>query len=284
MTAQWESCYTSIDGHVALITVDMGAGHDLRRLDVPNLLRVQYVLKQPDEHGFPGERDEQHIDRLRTELGEWIRAAGGRPVGEITAAGQHSWLFYMPCGWREATQLVHRIGLRLGLELGAEMMPDACHRVYFEQLLPSDEEWRMNDNAHLLCALVEAGDDLQQPRTVTHYALFEDRTQALSMARWARHEGYAVRAVHMSLAGRADVTRPAPAEHGAVRNLCDIDGGWLVEFSRHMSPQPKAIDADTGRIMQATARMGGMYCGWQAPAVLEAGDDGGCRLSEIACA
>ncbi len=254
MNAQWQSCCTFLDGHPAVLTVDMGAGADLSGLDAPNLLRVQYVLRHPDEDGLPGAEDERRIEALRAELVEWIRAAGGRFVGEVSAAGQHAWFFYMACGWREAAQLVHRVGLRLGVALGAEMLPDARHRTYFE-LLPTEEEWRVHDNAQRLCALLDAGDDLRQPRDVAHYALFDNHSQAQTMGEWARRHGFTVRAPRMLIAG----------EERAMAEPAGTSGRWLLELSRHMRPEPRAIDADTARLMQAAARMGGVYCGWHAP-------------------
>ena len=259
MNARFETCCTCVEGRPAILSVDMGAGRDLVGLDVPNLLRVQYVLRQPDEDGLPDEEDERRIDELRAELTEWIGAAGGRYAGEISGGGQHSWFFYMACGWRAAAQLVHRIGLRLGVSLGAEMMPDARHRVYFEELLPTEEEWCLHETVRQLCALMNAGDDLAQPREVTHYTLFENRSQALAMVEWARREGFTVRLLHLDGIGTTTEVRAV-----------DTAGRWLVEVVRHMAPAPKAMDDDARCVMRKAAHMGGIYCGWHAQAVRQA--------------
>ncbi len=254
MNLQWKTCCTCSDGEAAIIGVDLSAVRELPGLGVPNLLRVQYVLREPDEDGLPGEEDERRIETVRAELSEWIRAAGGRFVGEVSAAGQHSWLFYMACGPQEAVELVHRIGLRLGVTLGAEMLPDARHEVFFEELMPTAEEWRVHENALRLCGLLEAGDDLSRPREVMHLAMFENRGQALAFMDWARRKGFATRILRWQ-GGDAAAETPL------------IDRPWLVEFSREMCPQPAAIDEETRAITQAAAHLGGEYRGWRAAIV-----------------
>jgi hypothetical protein len=243
----WEEYCTAIDGHVALVRVELTAAQDLQRLDAPNLLRVQYLLQKPDGDGLPGEVDARIIHELTAELQDWIGAAGGRFVGEVSAAGQHSWLFYMPCGWVEAANLVHRIGLRKGVALGAEMTPDARHAAYFEELLPSAEELRKTRLARRLAELAARGDDAAQARPVEHTVTFDNRTQALSFAGWARQRGFVVTAMN------------PPARMGE---------RFELKFHRVMALEPARLEEDIAQVEETAARLGGAYLGWRAEVCL----------------
>ncbi len=243
----WEDYYTEIDGYVAIVRVELTAARDLERLDAPNLLRVQYALGAADGDGLPGEADERVIGELGGELQDWIGAAGGRFVGEISAAGQHSWLFYMPCGWVEAANLVHRIGLRKGVALGAEMKADARHAVYFEELLPTAEELRKTRLARRLAEMAAMGDDAAQTRPVEHTVAFDNRTQALSFAGWARQRGFVVTAMN------------PPGRMGERIEL---------KFHRVMALDPARLEADIAQVEEHATHLGGSYLGWRAEACL----------------
>ncbi len=243
MEPMWEEYFTEIDGHVAIVRVELTAARDLEQLDAPNLLRVQYRLERPDADGLPGEEDTRIIAGLTAELADWIGAAGGRFVGEVSAAGQHSWLFYMPCGWMEAANLVHRIGLRKGVTLGAEMKPDARHSAYFEELLPTAEELRKTRLAQRLSEMAAQGDDAMQVRPVEHVVAFDNRTQALSCASWARQKGFVVTAMN------------PPARMGE---------RFELRFHRMMALEPARLEEDIAQVEETVARLGGTYLGWRA--------------------
>ena len=239
MHGEWETCYVEIDGKPAILRCDLTAGRELAQIDAPNLLQVQLALEAPDADGLPGAADQARVREVGQELCDWLNAAGGRFVAEVTGNGLHSWFFYVPCGWLEAAILVHRIGLRRGVALGMEMKPDARHKVY-ESLLPTEDEIRRTRNMRALVALMERGDDLRQPRPVEHAVRFDNRTQAVAFADWARREGYVVL---------------------GMQSL--DDGAVVLQFQRVMAPEMARLDADTAEIMSAARQLGGEYQGWE---------------------
>ncbi len=239
MHCEWETCFVEIAGKPAILRCDTAAGRELAQIDAPNLLQVQLELEGPDADGLPGPQDRERVRDLGRELREWLAAVGGRLVAELTGNGLHSWFFYVPCGWLEGANLVHRIGLRRGVSLGVEMRPDARHKVY-EALLPTENETRRTRNLQALSALMERGDDLRQPRPVEHAVRFDNRTQAVAFADWARRQGY------------------------VVVGMQTLDGGAVVlQFQRVMAPEMARLDADTAGIMAAARQLGGVYQGWQ---------------------
>ncbi len=241
-TCNWQTCYTQIDDAIVALSADAAAAAELEEMQAPNLLRVQYILSSHDDDGFPHEREAAVLDELRRELQDWIGALGGRMVGETTGAGQHSWFFYVPCGWLEVANLIHRIGLRVNVALGAEMLPDATHRIYHEHLLPTEEELRRTRIAERLAELAARGDDARQPRPVTHVVRFDNRVQAFSCADWARRNGYVVESL----------LPPSAAQEG-----------YHLSFHRLMTPQAAALDADIAAITETVRRLGGDYLDWR---------------------
>ena len=239
----WETYFARIGDHLAVIRVDLRAGMELPELDAPNLLHVQYLLQQPDADGLPGDRDARTIDTLRAELLEWFAALGGRLVGEISAAAQHGWFIYVPCGWLEAANLVHRIGLRCNATLGARMLADATHNVYHEVLLPEPDELRRTHNAEKLAALQAMGDDATQPRPILHEIRFDNRVQALACAQWGRSHGFAVDSL-------LPPARQGDTYHLTLRRLMPLD--------IHL------LDEDTRQLDELARRLGGDYVDWRA--------------------
>ena len=239
MHAEWETCFVEVAGKPAILRCDLAAGRELAQIDAPNLLQVQLELEAPGADGLPGAADQARVRELGQELHDWLAALGGRFVAELSGNGLHSWFYYVPCGWLEAANLVHRIGLRRGVALGVEMKPDARHRVY-ESLLPTEDELRRTRNMQALSTLMERGDDLRQPRPVEHSVRFDNRTQALALAEWARRQGYVV--VGMQTLN---------------------DGAVVLQFQRVMAPEMARLDADTAEIMAAARQLGGEYQGWE---------------------
>jgi len=239
---EWVTYYADIDGVLTEMRVDMRAGNELRELGAPNLLRVQYELRAPDGDGLPSGEDEAVIDRLRHELRDWVGALGGRLAGEASGGGQHSWFFYVPCGWLEAANLIHRIGLRNNVALGVEMAADATCRFYHEQLLPSAEELRRAQIATHLTELADMGDVADVPRPVSHEARFDNRVQALAAADWARRQGFVVDGLLPPAGARQD---------------------YSLTFHRQMPLHAARLEQDVALVADMTARLGGRYAGWR---------------------
>ncbi len=240
--AHWVEYETHIDGAPVRIVVDTGAGAELAQLDLPNLLQVQ--LREAD--CAPRDAGEC-LQRLQEELQEWFTALGGRIVARAQGAGLANWFIYLSCGWLEAANLVHRIGLRCGLVLGAHMRPDPRHRLYHEWLLPSRAELLRAHNARQ-CArlLARLGEDAARRQVALRHAVaFANHTQALAFARWARQNGF-----------RVDGVRP-PAEN---------ENEHVLQFSASAPLRPAVIDALTHGIDARARCLGGSYLGWQAAA------------------
>lgn len=240
---EWETYFADIDGRVASIGVDMSAARELADLDAPNLLKVQYVLRQADEDGLPTLGEEEIIADLRDELINWIGALNGRCVGEVSGNGLHSWFFYVPCGWNEVATLLHRIALRKQVALGAEMMADAMHRVYHEALLPTAEELRRTRNIEQLADMAALGDDASRERPVEHTVLMDNSVQAHAFAEWARRNGFMVSSL-------------LPPPNG--------EGLHQIIFRRNMPLHAELLDSDTHLIAEEAQRLGGIYDGWRA--------------------
>ena len=239
----WETFETIIDDMPARIHVDMSAASELEQLDLPNLVKVQ-AEAEGDHDGLPHARDEERIERLEHELVEWFGAIGGRLVARVEGNCLATWFIYVSCGWLEAANLVHRIGLRQSVALGLHMQPDARNDVYFRQLLPSRAEWAHARNSRLIARLRARGDDTGQPRPVRHVAVFSNHFQALSFARWVRNAGHLVE--------RILPPRQEEAE------------GYVVQFRQTLPLRAELLDEATLRIEEEAGKLGGEYLGWQA--------------------
>ena len=243
MQDQWNAYACEISGQTAWIVFNETLAGELSHLDLPNLLRVQMEYA-PDEQGRPQAADEERMLEVEAELEDWLAAIGGRFAGQVTAAGLRTLFFYVACNEEEARQIVHRIALRLEVPLAMRMEADARHAIYYELLLPDEEERRVMADLEILDAMMRDGDDLQAARPVCHEASFTTHQQAMAFADWARQNGFLVNGVHTGK-GAGDA--------------CS------VRFQRTMRPEPRAIHADTAAIAYMTGQLGGRYEGWRAP-------------------
>ena len=109
-------------------------------------------------------------------------------------------------------------------------------------MLPTAEELRKTRLAQRLSELAAQGDDARQVRPVEHVVAFDNRTQALSCASWARQQGFVVTAMN------------PPARMGE---------RFELRFHRMMALEPARLEEDIAQVEETVARLGGSYLGWR---------------------
>jgi hypothetical protein len=99
-----------------------------------------------------------------------------------------------------------------------------------------------------MVAAEEEGVDLSQPRSITHWAFFEDLPLTESFAAWAKENGFT-----------AD----------GIEEPNDASGGlWCVQLSHVDIPSLESLGVKTIMLDAKARELGGEYDGWEADALI----------------
>ncbi|MBX3364616.1 MAG: DUF695 domain-containing protein [Phycisphaeraceae bacterium] len=242
----WQHFFRKIDGSIGSCFIDTSwaeRGPDSSR---PLLIKLSCSLTAPDEHGMPGEEEDEVIDALETDLLEALEDLQDASLTAVlTIEGRKHWYLYAKhdrgiadiCRVLAATHPAHPLGVTTRSD------PDWLG---YDELLPTDEEVRFNGDIEVLAQLEAAGDPCTQSRPIEHMAIFKSRAEADTFAGWINANGYTL----------DDITD-------------DDDDEWIITFHNDAVPQIEIIAEITQSLADAAAEAGGEYDGWQCRIVTE---------------
>jgi hypothetical protein len=137
-------------------------------------------LDKPDDRGLPSGDEFNRLNALEDELAAIIQPKQGIQVGRLTHDGSRYLYFYTALDEADAHALATRIGSVHGYDIAVRHEADAEHKVYWNELFPTDDDWQVIQDMRVQDALEKEGDRLTTPRPIEHWAYFKtesDRTQ-----------------------------------------------------------------------------------------------------------
>jgi uncharacterized protein (TIGR01619 family) len=238
----WEIYVTYVDEKPAVILVDIGVSAAAPLPDLPTLCWLWVHLKNPDEQGFPSDDENDALNDLEDVLTDSLNQAETRYVGRVTTDGRREFYFYTSGfeKFRELAETTMKTQPEYRFEV--DQADDAEWQHYREVLFPAPEDLQQIRNQHIINQLEMAGDSLEQPRPVDHYANFktnEDRERFIAAAQALNFEA---------------VSRPDREP--------EFEFPFAVGLLRVDSVDPETVDKFTFELWELAGQHNGEYEGW----------------------
>ena len=246
MSDHWNAYLTNLgEDQVASILLDMGIIQEAPDPQRPTMLCVMIKLNETNEHGLTTNEEYEAIQPIEDALGTSVPASlDAVHVGCLTTNGVRRYYFYAASddGLEQAAeQALKPIGTH---QWKCESKPDPQWGHYLELLYPSPYELQMLGNRDVLRNLLEAGDSLEKPREVTHWAYFPTEAARSQFVMALSSQGFEIKEEKKS----DEPENPTPY------------GVW---FGKVDSVQPDDIDELTIRLFDLAADAEGEYDGWE---------------------
>ena len=245
MSDKWEIYQADIDGQTAFIFFDDGISETIDRIELPNLLKLQIMLRDPTETGMAGEDELTALATIEEEIESWAVDTGGVYVGRVTGAGYRTYFCYTAYAQEDASALAEHLILQSGYEIGMHLAPDAKKTAYWDAIYPENHERQAVSDMRVIEQLEAYNDNLAAPRRIDHFAYFDSRQQIEMFASWARQNGFMI---EQMTAPNAEV-----AQH-------------MLVFHHDCRPLPEEISSHTSSVAANANRLGGEYGGWTTTA------------------
>jgi len=247
MAEQWGFYFANVDGKPSSLNVDLTLNDTAPDPDRPWLGSLFVRMRATNENGFPTAEEYQAILKLEENIREIIAPAGAILIGQVTGGGIRQIVFY---GADEA-------GLRAALDRVVAQFPeydilkpwtefDEYWNYYREFLYPGPENLQSIGNRKVLTDLQGYGDDLTQPRSVSHFAYFRTQNDRAAFVSEMTQYGFTV-----DLSDTDDEKMPYCAQ---------LDRVDRVDF--------RSIDSVTLPVFRAAIAHNGEYDGWECPVIL----------------
>jgi hypothetical protein len=269
MDSLWEADFdfyeTEIEGIRTFVMLDLNAGQAAPLASHPLRLQVRTQMKQPREDGLRSNEESENLFDLED---EWISAIEtqleGLFVGRIVGEGYTTYVLYIPADMEDAAdQLIPTLESN-GYKPEWFTEEDSEWEFYDSFLSPDDYEFQTIYNRRLLQECERAGDILETPREIDHYAWFPTQEEANAAISVLSEKGY----VSME------------------PSLDEEDQTWRLEFKRTDPLSDQRPDEFVFEILDCILPHHGKYGGWgsmlQLPPQTKASESDGSGNPNIA--
>ena len=175
----------------SIITIDLG-WKGVAPLQYHNKLLVVTVLAEDEQNaGFPDEEEVRVANRLQDQLIRSLEKSGqGIFVGSSTSFGQKNFFFYLTDS-RHSEKIARQVLVSFdSRKTNIEVRGDFRWAAYFNVLYPSEKELDEIRNERVLSSLQDAGDPLQEPRSIEHWLRFPSIEQGSHFMKEAQEDGF----------------------------------------------------------------------------------------------
>ncbi len=209
------------------------------------LLRVTITLQSANGQGMPGRAEFEALGAMEDALAEQVEKGGDAVfVATLMHRNERTAYFYTKKA-SASTATAEKVVAGWKSHKGeVSTLEDADGEIFIETVCPTPAEIRWNGDMMVIRQLEENGDDLKSPRSIQHFAYFEDAEAAEEFAEWAKENEFEVE----------------PTEEGDT-------GDYLVSFTHNGSPDIEEIFDRTSAADEMASELGGMYDGWETEIV-----------------
>lgn len=173
MAENWDSYICNVNGELASIFVDLSLRQKAPDSTRPCLLFVWVKMHSPRPDGLSSQEEADVLWRLgsslQTSLGKHLDAVF---VGRVTTQGRREFYFYVPQVPLDSIAIDQALRSFSGYEYEIGTQEDSLWHQYLSVLYPSKEELQKIKNRQVLEVLQKNGDQLDQPREVSHWIYF----------------------------------------------------------------------------------------------------------------
>lgn len=247
MNDDW-ACYpTQNNEHPTLVQVNTQLADAMESVARPWLLSLDAPLTHVDDQGLPDEQEHEPLQAMDHFMDAYAQTNQGLYVGNISALGMRGYYLYLPKqpSDDEVSLFLEHIQDQLGYDAQAQCTHDEAHSAYWDTLFPKGKHWDYLENLTLIESIREYGDDVERPRSVTHWVYFDDEDSREQFSEWAQANGFEVSRYSEPGTDADDV-----APHG-------------VELSHIICPNIDTITETTQQLKEAAQAFSGQYDGWE---------------------
>jgi hypothetical protein len=242
MSDHWEQYPRVIGENLTFVMYDHGIHTELEQLPLRYCARFDVTLKVPDERGLPQADELGWLNEVEDELALALTVAQAVLVGRTTANGHRVIFFYTTKSESAARLCAQNVAVRHGYQIKLTYELDSSYSHYWNELFPTDDDWRVIQDLSVENSLWQAGDLLTQPREIEHWAYFHT-----TAARWQFVEQ--VRAQF----DQVDFSETPNCEMGA----------FTAKLTHTGLPDHRSIGNFTRLLNRAAKESGGHYDGWE---------------------
>ncbi len=243
MSDQWEFFPCTMGEDRAFISVDVGIKDSVHQ--APKMLckvRLTYCNLHPN--GLPTDEDFEPAKAVEDRLEAFAVAAKDWYVGRVTVGGYR--YFYIYTSQKEAAWIrtIESLSAQYGFALSADYGADVQHAMYFRELYPTADDWRVLHDMRVIDAAKAQGDDGTSVRQIDHWTYFDAEATARPFVDWAEKNGF----VH-------DEEYSGPAD----------DGKYCVRLHHQGTLELSELTHHTIQLRRKAEQLGGDYDGWETP-------------------
>lgn len=188
----WSSYFARLGPAPISIAVDLSFGSRAPVVSMPCACTVAVVLLEPDDAGMTTGAEYRALQSIEEALAEALEPAGIVEVGRVTGGGMRTFHYYGPAGCELAEPVAAVMRAHPAYRYRAVAADDPHWAIYSGYLYPDDAQLAFATDMKALQALLDAGDDFEQPRPIEHTIRFDDRAKSAVFARAMANQGYAV--------------------------------------------------------------------------------------------
>jgi len=244
MTENWDSYALRVDDKPASIFADLGIQSDA---PIASLLHMAYIrlhMNQPRTDGLSSTEEFDILVKIEKAIEANLCGDDVAYVGRNTSGGCRDFYFYAstPENWQGKVGRVLSMFEDYKYETGTR--EDAAWSTYLNFLLPGKADRQRIENRRVCEALEQHGDKLVAEREIDHWSYFESPAAVDAYLAEIKATGFQIR------------KRPVSNE-GSLRYGAQV---WRADI-----PCYGNIDEVTRPLLEAAARHGGEYDGWECP-------------------
>lgn len=242
----WETYPAYVDGKPAMFFLNMGLVQAAPVAEAPALYLVKVQMKDPGPNGVGTGDEGEAFMPIEDALCGAATAAGYYFAGRVRSDGHWELGFYGKPDL-EISDVLDEVGPQIaGLEIMVGGGEDPEWGFLLEYLAPDRERWQWIMDHRVVRQLMEAGDDIEKPRTVDHALHFKTEPALDAFVAAAGNEGF------------KESQRSEDKDNGGERP-------WMVEVQREDAVEVNNIHDAVMYLTELAEAEDGEYDGWGCP-------------------
>lgn len=242
MSDHWEFFPCAMGEHQASIFYDHGIKDDIDNLPYQFVLRVRVKIKSPNEQGLTTNEEFDEISNLEDLLSDELEKVDCIAVGRVTVDGYRYFVFYTNTEEAKLRDIIDQVADKTQYEMGLLYKSDPEKSEYWENLFPTRDDMQVIQDMRVLDALTEAGDSLEIPRRIDHWAYFKSENDINQFSQWLVQEGFTIQ----------DTNPPD-----------DEVEDYSIQFYSTAKPSLREITSITLSLNAKAEELAGEYSGWE---------------------
>ncbi len=240
------------DGSVGALMTDLQFKEEIPGPST-HWVAARVELRSPTDDGLISPDEINAFQNFDQALFDGLTEAGVKYVGRIVLAGSVTAYGYGTVKREKLADISEQLLGTHGYDLTWAQEEDLDYQRYMNELYPTHSEWRTIGDQHLIVALEDAGFDLSNPTTISHWTFLPTLDAAELFAEWAQENGFAM----------TGIDEPDDASEEL----------WCVRLSHVDVPSLEFLGRKTILLDAKARELEGSYDGWEV-GVEESNDDG----------